>query len=220
METKRHYRGHLEGIDDGPSTLLDATAAEMRVFLAITIQIGNWIRDKVTDYWATTNQFHTHLYSSAMKRDRHLHILRFLHFTDKNNERHMKDENSDRLWKKRSLFEIPHKTFSKFYSPSENLDVDQVIVLFKGRVFSDNTYSRNTNVLASKFTNHMTRLDTRYDSLLFPWRGWGNFIHRFLNNPREWHTGNDDASRQTRIASTKVGVACELRVVGRETFLV
>jgi len=41
METKRHYRGHLEGIDDGPSTLLDATAAEMRVFLAITIQIGN-----------------------------------------------------------------------------------------------------------------------------------------------------------------------------------
>jgi len=26
--------------------------------------------------------------------------------------------------------------------------------------FSDNTYPRNTNVLASKFTNHVTRLDT------------------------------------------------------------
>jgi len=48
--------------------------------------------------------------------------------------------------------EIPQKTFSKFYSPSEHLAVDQVFVLFKGRVFPDNTYSRNTNVLASKLT--------------------------------------------------------------------
>ena len=64
----------------------------------------------------------------------------------------MMDVNSDRLWKKRSLFEIPHKTFSKFYSPSEHLTVDQVFVSFKGRVFSDNTYSRNKYVLAFKFT--------------------------------------------------------------------
>ena len=45
----------------------------------------------------------------------------------------MMDENSDRLRKMRSLSEILNKTFSKFYSPSENLAVDEVIVLFKGR---------------------------------------------------------------------------------------
>jgi len=45
----------------------------------------------------------------------------------------MMDENSDRLRKMRSLSAILNKTFSKFYSPSENLAVDEVIVLFKGR---------------------------------------------------------------------------------------
>jgi hypothetical protein len=31
--------------------------------------------------------------------------------------------------------------------------------------------------LASKFTNHVTRLDTSiWQLILFLWRGWGNFI--------------------------------------------
>jgi len=46
----------------------------------------------------------------------------------------MTDENSDRLWKMRHLFEILNKTFSKFYSPFEHLAIDEGIVLFKGRV--------------------------------------------------------------------------------------
>jgi hypothetical protein len=46
----------------------------------------------------------------------------------------MTDENSDRLRKMRNLFEIQKKTFSKFCIPSEHLAVDEVTVLFKGRV--------------------------------------------------------------------------------------
>ena len=77
-----------------------------------------------------TNQFHTHFYSSTMKWDRYLSILNFLHFTDKN-EPDMMDENSNRLCKIRNLFEILNMTFSKFYSPSEHLTIDEVIVLYK-----------------------------------------------------------------------------------------
>jgi len=40
----------------------------------------------------------------------------------------------DRLWKIRDLFEILNATFSKFYNPSDNLAIDEVIVSFKGRV--------------------------------------------------------------------------------------
>jgi len=69
-----------------------------------------------------------------MKRDGYLHILRLLHFTDSNIEPDMSEENSDRLRKMRNLFEILNKTFSKFYSPSEHLVVDEVTVLLKGRV--------------------------------------------------------------------------------------
>ena len=69
-----------------------------------------------------------------MNRDRYLHILRYLHFTDNRNEPDTTDENFDRLWKIRDLFEILNDTFSKFYNPSENLAIDEVIVPFKGRV--------------------------------------------------------------------------------------
>ena len=69
-----------------------------------------------------------------MKWDRYLHILRYLHFTDNRNEPDRTDENFERLWKGRDLFEILNATFSKFYDPSKNLAVDKVIVSFKRRV--------------------------------------------------------------------------------------
>jgi hypothetical protein len=59
MEKNRHYHGHLDRIDDRPSPLPDATDAEMFVFLAISIQMGHCIRDRLTDYWTTNNQIHT-----------------------------------------------------------------------------------------------------------------------------------------------------------------
>ena len=62
-----------------------------------------------------------------------MHIIRFLHFTDKIIP-DMKDENYDRLWKIRNLFYILNDKFSKFYNPSEHPAVDEVIVKFKGRV--------------------------------------------------------------------------------------
>ena len=130
VETNRYYHDHL---DEGPSPLPDVTEAEMLVFLMKTIQMGHCIWDKMTDYWATTKHFHTSFYSSAITRDRYFHILRFLHFTNKN-EPDMIEENSDRLWKMRTLFEILKEEFSKFYSPSEHLAVDELIVLYKGRV--------------------------------------------------------------------------------------
>jgi len=37
MEAKRYYHGHLDGTDDGPSSLPDVREAEMLVFLAITM---------------------------------------------------------------------------------------------------------------------------------------------------------------------------------------
>src|SRR5215510_12576011 len=134
VETNRYYHDHLDRIDEGPSPLPDVTEAEMLVFLAITIQMGHCIRDRLTDYWSRAENFHTLFYSNSMKRDRFFHILRFLHFTDNKNEPDMTDENSDRLWKMRHLFDILNHKFRKFYNPSEHLAVAEVIVKYKGRV--------------------------------------------------------------------------------------
>src|SRR5215469_4660215 len=96
-----------------------------------------------------------------MNRDRYLHILRYLHFTDNRNEPDRADENFDRLWKIRALFEILNDTFSKFYGPSENLAIDEVIVPFKARVIFIQYIPKKASVSTSKYSNFVTRLDTR-----------------------------------------------------------
>ena len=63
VETNRYYQDHLDRLDEGPSPLPDVTEAETLVFLAITVQMGHCIQDKLTDNWSTTYQFHTSSYS-------------------------------------------------------------------------------------------------------------------------------------------------------------
>ena len=134
VETNRYYHAHIDRLDEGPSPQPDVTEAEMLVFLAIIINMGHCKRDELTKYWSRAYNYHTIFYGDCMKRDRFHHILRYLHFTDNENEPDMTDQNSDRLWKMRNLFEILNEKFSKFYNPSEHLAVDEVIVKYEGRV--------------------------------------------------------------------------------------
>jgi len=60
VETNRYYHDYIDRLDDGPSPEPDVTEAEMFV-LALTIQIGHGVRDRVTDYWATLDQLYTFL---------------------------------------------------------------------------------------------------------------------------------------------------------------
>jgi len=97
VETNRYYHDYIHSLDDGPSPEPDVTEAKMFVFLALTIQMGHGVRDKLTDYWATVDQLYTPFYGTIMKWDRYLHFLRYLHFTDNRNEPDRNDKNFDRL---------------------------------------------------------------------------------------------------------------------------
>jgi hypothetical protein len=72
-----------------------------------------------------------------MARDCFFHILRFLHFENNDNPDY------DRLWKIRKVFDTLNNKFCEMYNPTEHLAVDEVIVLYKGRVFSA-VYSKET----------------------------------------------------------------------------
>ena len=61
VETNRYYQNYIDGLDDGPSPEPDVTEAKMFVFLALTIQMGLGVRDKLTDYWSTLDQLYTFL---------------------------------------------------------------------------------------------------------------------------------------------------------------
>ena len=96
--------------------------------------MGHDIRDRLRDYWTRAEQFFTPLHSNTMTRDHFLHILCYLHFTDNNKEVDKKDNHYDRLWKIREVSYILSVAYSKFYNPSERMVIDEMIVLFKGKV--------------------------------------------------------------------------------------
>ncbi len=133
-ETNRYYHQYLNKVERRPNAEPDGSESEMWVFLALILQMGHDVRDKVTDYWSKMDQFYTPFFGNCLKRRRFLHILRFLHFADLTTEIDKNDENYDRLWKIREVFEMLRQSFEKYYYPSEHLSVDEVIVLFKGRV--------------------------------------------------------------------------------------
>ena len=49
VETNRYYHDHHDRLDEGPLPQHDVTEAEMLVFLAMAIQMGHCLQDKLTD---------------------------------------------------------------------------------------------------------------------------------------------------------------------------
>jgi len=111
-------------------------------FLALTLQMGHTVQDRLEGYWTKMEQLHIPFCGQMLSCARYCHILRFLHFTD--NNRNGVDRTDDRLWKIRDLFEIIRMNFSKFYNLSEHLTVDEVILKFKGRVLFKQYFLKKT----------------------------------------------------------------------------
>jgi hypothetical protein len=166
VESNRYYHDHVDRLDEGPSPLPDMTEAEMLVFLAVTIQMGHDLRDKLTDYWVTTDQLYAPFYTNAMKQDRYLHILRFWHFTDKN-EPDRKDKNFDRLLKIWNLFEILNRTFSKFYNPLNIWPLTKLLFCSKEGSFSNNTYPKKHKRFRIKIYKLSDKTGYTYDMKVY-----------------------------------------------------
>ena len=84
VETNHYYDQFLDNCEDRPSPQRDVTEAEMFVFLALTLQVGRTVQDRLEDYWTKMEQLCTPFYGQTMACARYCHILLFLHFTDNN----------------------------------------------------------------------------------------------------------------------------------------
>jgi hypothetical protein len=51
VETNRYYDQFLQNSDEGPSPQREVTEAEMFTFLALPLQMGQMIMDRLQDYW-------------------------------------------------------------------------------------------------------------------------------------------------------------------------
>ena len=96
------------------------------------------------------------LYSNVMARDRFFHILRFLHFENNDDPPNHDNPNYDRLWKIRKIFDTLNNKFCELYNPTEHLAVDEMIMLYKGKVVFWQYIPKKHKNLASKFTDFAT----------------------------------------------------------------
>ena len=76
----------------------------------------------------------TPFYSNIMAGDHFFHILRLLHFENNDNPPIHDNPDYDRLRKIQKISDILNNKFCELYNPTEQLAVDEVIVLYKGRV--------------------------------------------------------------------------------------
>jgi len=95
VETNHYYHQILDNFEDRPSPQREVTEAEMFSFLALTLQLGHTVQDRLKDYWMKMEQFRTPFYGQTMACARYCHILCFLHFMD--NNRNGVDRTDDRL---------------------------------------------------------------------------------------------------------------------------
>jgi hypothetical protein len=112
----------------------DITVVEICRFISLIILIGHDDGDAIKDYWSTNEFYYTPFYSSVKKRDRLLHIKRYLHFENNENLTGRASPDYDRLWNMTRVSNYLNNKYSTLYSPTEHMAVDEVTVKFKGTV--------------------------------------------------------------------------------------
>lgn len=102
---------------------------EIKRFFGLILYMGLVRLPKLTYYWSKDKILGQTFPSTIMSRNRFEIILQYLHFS--NNETANK---SDRIFKMRPIIDMVNITFQKYYSPKEDICVDESQVPFRGRI--------------------------------------------------------------------------------------
>lgn len=110
----------------------DVTVEELRIFLALTINMGHVRKCNVKDYWSMDPLLSTPIFRKYMTRNRYLQILRFLHF--ENNRDNASPYKNHPLRKIKPVIDFLNQKFSSTLHPGKNLCIDESLMLWKGRL--------------------------------------------------------------------------------------
>lgn len=105
----------------------DTTPDELRVFLAIIIYMGIFKSTAIEDYWSSSPDYPQHTITNFMSLTRFQQLKRFLHACP--------PDTPDDPWfsKIEPLTTRLAKDFTRYYIPSTNVSIDEMIVCFSGR---------------------------------------------------------------------------------------
>lgn len=85
---------------------------------------------EIEHYWSKSKLFGSEVIQNTMSRDRFELLLKFLHFS--NNQEEYADQ--DRLFKLRPLLDLLRARFKSVYVPGSVIYIDETMVPWKGRL--------------------------------------------------------------------------------------
>lgn len=131
-ETNRYADQYIARATLGPESRVHrwkpTTAAEMKLFLAMSMLMGVIYKPSIEMYWSKSTLLATPGIASLMPRNRYCLILQFLHF---NNNDSMPDKDSvdyDRLGKIRQVYDTITSAFTTAYIPGREVCIDEGMI--------------------------------------------------------------------------------------------
>lgn len=101
---------------------------EMKCFLAILIVSGYVVMPGKKSYWESQGDVNNAMVSGAMRRDRFVQIMRFLHCADNS-----KPNLDDKAWKLRPFREKLKAKYLQHYQPEKHTSYDESMIKYYGR---------------------------------------------------------------------------------------
>ena len=111
-------------------------------------------------YWSKDPLLSTPAFPAILDRNRYEMIMKFFHFSDNSMEPPRDSPMRDRIFKIRPLVNHFTETFSRAYTPLQNICIDESLLLYKGRIIFKQYITLSSVLgLASSFSVSPTAAD-------------------------------------------------------------
>jgi hypothetical protein len=126
-ETNTYYHQYLDILDEGWFSTWCNCSGNVFIF-------GNYCAhgaqtDNLKDYWLTQEEFYMAFYGNIMKHNKFLKILWCLHFCDNKKGPDKTQTIITKHGKIRTIFDKLNDSYAKYYSPTEHVAADEMIML-------------------------------------------------------------------------------------------
>lgn len=152
-ETNRNARHYVDTEDIGPRARMknwkDTDVREMERFFAIIMYMGIVTYPSIAEYWSTNGLYSNETVSSTMSRNRFQLLLRFVHFSNNQEE-----GSTERFHKFVRVLDALQDKFCDACKPGERIVVDESMIPFRGRL----SFLQYLPGRSSKYGNKMFKL--------------------------------------------------------------
>ena len=107
---------------------------ELLAFIGLNVVMRMVRLPHIHDYWSTKPIFRMPWFSAIMPRDRFYETSRFLHLVDSSLQKKKGKDGYDPLYKVRPLIVKTSETFEKYYTPKQELAIDEMMIGTRCRI--------------------------------------------------------------------------------------